>query len=112
MSAKKIKTYYSAVEHLESFWEVVFDFMAVKEAEGKQVASGLMTDCLATGLITDCVATSAALANLGNEGEFMPRTSVLQEKAFQSLWAFLDDPALTPEGRDVSLEAVWETAKI
>jgi hypothetical protein len=42
----------------------------------------------------------------------MPRTSALQEKAVHSLWAFLDDPALTPEGRDVSLEAVWETAKV
>ena len=42
----------------------------------------------------------------------MTLTSALQEKAFQSLWAYLDDPALTPEGRDVSLEAVWETAKV
>jgi hypothetical protein len=103
MSAKKIKTSYSAVEHLDSFWEVVFNFIALKEAEGKQVASDLMTDC---------VATSAALSTLGNEGEFMLRTSRLQEKAFQSLWTFLDDPALTPEGVSVSLEAVWETAEV
>ena len=103
MAAKKLKTYYSVVEHLESFWEAVFNFIAVKEAEGKRVASNLMTDC---------VATSVVLSNLGNECEFMPRTSALQEKAVQSLWAFLADPALTPEGRDVSLEAVWETAKV
>jgi hypothetical protein len=48
MAAKKLKTYYSAVEHLESFWEAVADFTAVKEAEGKRVASALMTDCVAT----------------------------------------------------------------
>ena len=48
MSAKKIKTSYSAVEHLDSFWEAVFNFIALKEAEGKQVASDLMTECVAT----------------------------------------------------------------
>jgi hypothetical protein len=103
MAAKRIKTYYSEVEHLESFWEAVFNFIAVKEAEGKRVASDLMTEC---------VATSATLLNVGNEGELMPRTSGLQEKAVQSLWAFLEDPALTPEGEQVSLLAVWETAKV
>jgi hypothetical protein len=112
MSAKKIKTCYSAVEHVESFWDAVFNFIALKEAEGKRIASALMTDCVATGLMTDCVATGATLSNLGNEGEFMPCTSALQQKAVHSLWAFLDDPALTPEGRDVALEAVWETAKV
>jgi hypothetical protein len=103
MAAKNIKTSYPAVEHLDSFWEAVFDFIAVKEAEGKRVASALMTEC---------VATSAAVSNLGNGGECMPRTSMLQEKAVQSLRAFLEDPALTPEGTSVSLEAVWETAKV
>ena len=103
MSAEKIKTSYSAIAHLDSFWAAVFHFIALKEAEGKQVASDLMTEC---------VATRIALANVGNEDEGMTRTSALQEKACQSLWAFLDDPALTPEGRDISLEAVWETAEV
>ena len=101
--AEQVKTSYSAVEHLDSFWEAVFNFIALKEAEGQHVAADLMTEC---------VATRIALATVGNEGEFMTLTSVLQERAFQSLWAFLDDPALTPEGRNVSLEAVWETAKV
>jgi hypothetical protein len=112
MSAMKIKTSYSEIEHIESFWDAVFDFIALKEAEGEQIASALMTDCVATGLMTDCVATGATLSNLGHEGECMSRTSALQQKAVHSLWAFLDDPALTPEGRDVALEAVWETAKV
>jgi hypothetical protein len=103
MAAKKIKTYYSAVEHLESFWEAVSDFIAVKEAEGKRMASALMTDC---------VAASVGFPPLGDEGEGMLRTSALQEKAVHSLRAFLDDPALTSQGREVSLEAVWETAKV
>jgi len=90
MSTKKIKTSYSAVEHLESFWDAVFTFIAVQEVEGKQVASALMTDCVATG---------AALSDSGNEGEVIQLTSALQEKAFHSLWAYLEDPALTPEGR-------------
>jgi len=103
MAVKEIKTSYSAVAHLDSFWEAVFNFIAVKEVEGEQVASDLMTECVATG---------AALSNVGTEREVILLTSALQEKAFQSLWAFLEDPALTPEGRDVSLEAVWETAKV
>lgn len=103
MAAKKIKTSYSAVAHLDSFWEAVFTFVAVKEAEGKRVASALMTEC---------VATRIALSHLGTEGECMALTSGVQEKAFQSLWAFLEDPALTPEGRDVAVEAVWETAEV
>jgi hypothetical protein len=103
MSTKKIKTSYLAVAHLDSFWDAVFTFIALREAEGKQVASSLMTNCVAIG---------AALSGLGNESEVIPLTSALQEQAFHSLWAYLEDPALTPEGRDISLEAVWETAKV
>jgi hypothetical protein len=80
MTAKKIKTYYSAVEHLESFWEAVSDFIAVKEAEGKRVASALMTDC---------VAANVGFPPLRDGGELMLRTSALQEKAVHSLRAFL-----------------------
>jgi hypothetical protein len=43
MAVKNIKTPYPVVEHLNSFWETVFDFIAVKKAEGKRVASALMT---------------------------------------------------------------------
>src|SRR5215208_1721269 len=91
MSAEELKTSYPAVEHLESFWVAVFHFIALKEAEGKQVAAGLMTECVAIRL---------AVSNVGHEDEGIPRTSALQEQACQSLWAFLDDPALTPEGKD------------
>ena len=60
--AEQVKTAYSAVEHLGSFWEAVFHFIALKEAEGQHVAADLMTEC---------VATRISLANVGNEGEFM-----------------------------------------
>jgi hypothetical protein len=103
MAAKKIRTSYSAVAQLDSFWEAVSDFLAVKQAEGKKVASALMTECVATSVLS---------SPLDHEGEVIPLTSALQEKAVRSLWAFVADPALTPEGRDVSLEAVWETAKV
>jgi hypothetical protein len=103
MSVQEIKTSYSAVAHLDSFWDAVCNFIALKEAEGKQVASALMTHCVATGV---------ALSNVSTEDEVILLTSALQEKAFHSLWAYLEDPALTPEARDVSLEAVWETAKV
>lgn len=102
MSAERITTNYPAVEHLTSFWEAVFCFQELKESEGKHVASTLMTDC---------IDISGAIQNEPyNNPQFMRRTSTLQENAFNSLWAFLNDPALLDKSD--AFEAIWITAGV
>jgi hypothetical protein len=100
MSTQKGKTSYPAVQHLKSFHEAVFNFITLKEAEGKKVAKALMTDCI----------TKSAVGGDGEEIEYAPRTSALQEKAFDSLWVYLNDAALLRNSE--AFEALWVTAGV
>jgi hypothetical protein len=96
MSAEKIKTSYPAVEPTGSFWEAVFAFIALKEAEGKQVASALMSDV---------VVKSGAESN-GEKVKYAPRTTALQEKTFESFFALLNDTTMPRNARRGCLEAL------
>jgi hypothetical protein len=75
MSAERIKTPYSGVDPTGSFWEAVFAFIALKETEGKQVASTL---------ISDVVVKSGAESN-GGKVIYAPRTTGTAGEGFRVL---------------------------
>jgi hypothetical protein len=100
VAAVAMQTPYTTVAHLASFWRAVFSLTELQAVEGRRAVAALMTDCI----ITDAVLSH------GQEAAFEPRTTALQEQAFQALQAFVGDPGLTRETRTICLEAVWVTA--